>query len=113
MRDLLASKDAAAREAVELFVFRIARETAAMAASLGGIDGFVFTAGIGEHAAEIRAMVCERLAWLGAKLDPAANETGEGRIAAAGSQIDLWVIPTNEEAVIARQTLATIGDKQQ
>ena len=88
-------------------------ETAAMAASLGGIDGFVFTAGIGEHAAEIRAMVCARLAWLGAKLDPAANAKGEGRIAAADSKIDLWVIPTNEEAVIARQTLAIIGEKQE
>ncbi len=113
MRDLLASNDAPAREAVELFVFRIARETAAMAASLGGIDGFVFTAGIGEHAAEIREMVCARLAWLGAKLDPAANAKGEGRIATTDSKIDLWVIPTNEEAVIARQALSIIGATQE
>ena len=109
MRTLLASKEPAARDAVELFVFRIAQLTGALAGSLGGLDGFVFTAGIGEHATEVRAMVCARLGWLGAVLDPAANARGEGSIAAAESRIGLWVIPTDEEAVIARHTIDTIA----
>ena len=92
MRILLGSQDPAAREAVELFVFRIARETAALAASMGGLDGFVFTAGIGEHAAEIRAMVCERLRWLGVAAD------GPG-------PASVHVIPTDEEMMIAMHTL--------
>ncbi|HUZ63551.1 MAG TPA: acetate/propionate family kinase, partial [Acetobacteraceae bacterium] len=79
MRALLASADPHAAEAIALFVFRIARETGALAAALGGLDGFVFTAGIGEHAAPVREAVCARLGWLGARLDPAANARGEGR----------------------------------
>jgi acetate kinase len=109
MRALLASPDPAAREAVELFAFRIARETGALVSSLGGLDGFVFTAGIGEHAAEIRAMVCARLAWLGAEMDQGANARGETSIAAPQSRIGLWVIPTDEEAMIARHTLDVIA----
>jgi len=69
----------------------------------------VFTAGIGEHAAEVRAMVCARLAWLGAAMDPAANATGGASIAAPESKIGLWVIPTDEESMIARHTLDVIG----
>ncbi|MBL6456334.1 acetate/propionate family kinase [Belnapia sp. T6] len=113
MRDLLASDTAAAREAVELFVFRLAREASALAASLGGLDGIVFTAGIGEHAPAIRAAACERLAWLGLVLDPAANARGEMVISAPSSRVRALVIPTNEEAMIARHTLRTLAASRQ
>jgi acetate kinase len=105
MRELLASPDPRAREAIELFVHRIVREAAALTSALGGLDGVVFTAGIGEHAAEIRAMVAERLAWLGAELDPAANARHAPVISAPVSRLQLRVIPTDEEAMIARHTL--------
>jgi acetate kinase len=108
MRVLLESSTAAPREAVELFVFRIAREAAALAGSLGGLDGFVFTAGIGEHAAKIRAAVCDRLAWLGVAMDPTANSTHADRISTADSYIEVRVIPTDEEAMIVRHTLETL-----
>ena len=109
MRVLLASADPRARDAVELFVFRVARETAALAASLGGLDGFVFTAGIGEHAAEIRSLVCERLRWMGVVPDPAANAGGAGRISAASGAVEVHVVPTDEEAMIAQHTLACVA----
>ena len=99
MRILLGSPDPAAKEAGELFVFRIARETAALAASMGGLDGFVFTAGIGEHAAEIRTMVCERLHWLGV----AADGTGPASV---------HVIPTDEEMMIAMHTLECLQGQE-
>ncbi len=105
MRTLLASSQPPARAAVDLFVFRIAKETAAMAASLEGLDGLVFTGGIGEHAAKIRSMVCGRLHWLGLTLDETANSAGAGRISAACSRVDIHVVPTDEEATIARHTL--------
>ena len=108
MRALLASPDPRAREAVDLFVFRIARQAGAMAASLGGLDGFVFTAGIGEHAAPVREAVCARLGWLGARLDPAANARGEERISTPDSKLAVWVIPTDEEAMIAHHTMETL-----
>ena len=108
MRVLLESSAIEAQEAVELFVFRIARETAALAGSLGGLDGFVFTAGIGEHAAEIRTAVCARLAWLGVAIDPAANSNHAGRISTADAQVEVRVIPTDEEAMIVRHTLETL-----
>lgn len=75
-----------------------------MAASLGGLDGFVFTGGIGENAAEARAMVCERLRWLGVELDAAVNNGGTGRISTQHSRVEVHVIPTDEEATIARHT---------
>jgi len=103
MQVLLASDDPAAREAVDLYVFRIVREIGALAASMGGLDGVVFTAGVGEHAPAIRQRVCARLDWLGASLDAAANERG-GRISDAASRLALWAAPTDEEQVIARQT---------
>ncbi len=103
MRTLAASADPAAREAVALFVFRLAREAAGMAASLGGVDGLVFTGGIGEHDAALRTAACARLAWLGIRLDPAATK---GRISAPGSAVEVWVIPTDEESVILSQTLS-------
>ena len=106
MRELLGSDAQAARDAVELFVFRIARETAAMAASLGGIDGFIFTAGIGEHAPEIQDAVCARLRWLGVTL----GERGPGtRISAAGSKVEVHVIATDEEAMIGQHTVQTLA----
>ena len=104
MRDLLADPCEFAREAVALFVFRVARELCAMLAALGGLDGIVFTAGIGENAPELRRQVCERLAWLGIELDAAANAAGTGCISAQSSPIEVWVVPTDEEAMIAWHT---------
>ena len=109
MRDLLGSADIHAREAVELFVFRIAREAAALAGTLGGLDGFVFTAGVGEHAAPIRQAVCERLAWLGVVADPDANARRADTISAAASRVEVRVIPTNEEIMIVRHTIGVLG----
>ena len=109
MRTLLASSDPAARNAIDLFVFRIARETGALISSLGGLDAFVFTAGIGENAAPIRAMVAQRLAWLGAQLDDGANTAAAALISTPDSSLQLRVIPTNEEAMIARHTLRLLG----
>ena len=109
MRDLLASDDPRAAFAVDHFVHRCALHAGQLAAALGGLDAFVFTAGIGEHAPEVRARIAERLVWLGAELDPAANEAGELRISAAASRVALFVIPTDEELMIARQTLALLG----
>ncbi len=101
MRTLLASGDPAAKLAVEVYVRRIVREIGAMAAEIGGIDALVFTAGIGENAAPIRAAVVEGCAWLGCALDKAANETGGLCITEATKRPPAYVIPTNEEAVIA------------
>jgi acetate kinase len=105
MRELLGSAEADARKAIELFVFRIAREAAALVGSLGGLDGFVFTAGVGEHAPEIRSAVCERMAWLGVVIDASANIRHASRISTPDSLVDVRVIGTNEEAIIARHTL--------
>jgi acetate kinase len=109
MRDLLASREPAARLAVDYFVYRAAREIGSMAAVLRGIDGLVFTAGVGENSAEIRRRIGEASAWLGLALDPRANESGGPRISAAGSRISAWVIPTNEELMIARHTGTLLG----
>lgn len=105
MRALLESDDPRARFAVELFVYRIGREIGSLAAALGGLDALVFTAGIGEHAAPVRAAVCEKAAWLGVELDLAANDAGGPRISTETSRVAAWVIPTNEELMIARHTL--------
>lgn len=106
VRDLLASSDPKARLALDYFVYRIGREIGSFAAALGGIDGLVFTAGIGENSPEMRARICERAAWLGVRLDEAANRSGKTRISAVGSRPSVWVIPTNEERIIAEHTLA-------
>lgn len=106
MRDLLDSRAPAAREAVGLYIHRAAREAAALAASLEGLDGLVFTGGVGENLPRIRALICARLGWLGVSLDAAANARGAGRISSADSGVAVWVIPTDEEIVIARQAAA-------
>jgi len=108
MRDLLASDDPKAAQAIDLFVWRICRELGALAAALGGLDGLVFTAGIGERSAEIRARVCARAAWLGIELDDKANRSGGPRISTSASKIAVYAIPTDEELMIARHTLAVL-----
>ena len=108
MRILLTSPEGHAKDAIELFVFRIAREVGALASSLGGLDGLVFTAGIGEHAPAIRAMVAARLGWLGVEIDPDANALNAALISTPRSSIDIRVLPTDEEAMIAQHTLETI-----
>jgi acetate kinase len=109
MRALLASADPRAQDAINLFVYRIAREVGALTSSLEGLDGLVFTAGIGEHAPEIRASVAARLAWLGAEIDPDANAKNAAVISTPASRIEVRVIPTDEEMMIARHTLDAIG----
>jgi acetate kinase len=109
MRDLLASSDPAARLAVDYFVYRAAKEIGALAAVLGGIDALVFTAGIGENSAEIRRRICESSGWLGVELDPEANTRKDLRISRPGSRVSAWVIPTNEELMIARHTWSLLG----
>jgi acetate kinase len=109
MRDLLGSPEPAARLAVDYFVYRAAKEIGALAAVLGGIDGLVFTAGIGENSAEVRSRICEASAWLGIELDAEANQAPGTRISRTGSRVSAWVIPTNEELIIARHTAALLG----
>ncbi|HVE21704.1 MAG TPA: acetate/propionate family kinase [Acidocella sp.] len=109
MRALLASPEPAAAQAVELFAYSAARHAGALAAALGGVEGLVFTAGIGEHAPEIRAAICARLGWLGAKLSPEANAANAPVISAEDSRIEIRVIPTDEEAMIARHCLTFCG----
>lgn len=101
MRTLLASDQPEAEEAVNLFCYRIVREIGSLAAAAGGVDGIVFTGGIGEHAAEVRRRVCEQLGWLGAHLDLEANANDEIHIGATQSSVELLVIPTNEELMMA------------
>jgi acetate kinase len=109
IRVLLASDAPPAKMAVDYFVYHTARTAGALAVSMGGIDGMVFTAGIGEHSVPVRARVLERLAWLGFEADEAANARGKGRITAAGSRLPAFVIPTDEERVVARETMELVG----
>lgn len=109
MRDLLGRSEPAARLAVDYFVYRAAKEIGALAAVLGGVDALVFTAGIGENSAEIRQRICESSAWLGIELDQAANTERNSRISTSRSKVSVWVIPTNEELMIARHTGALLG----
>jgi acetate kinase len=108
MRVLLASTDPHARDAVALFCYRIGRELGSLAAALAGLDAIVFTAGIGEHAAPVRDAVCRGAAWLGVELDAAANAGGGPRISTPASRVTAWVIPTDEELMIARHTRALL-----
>jgi len=104
MRALLRSEEPRARLAIEYFVYRAAKEIGAMAAVLGGVDALVFTAGIGQHAAEVRRRIVDASAWHGLELDTSKNDTHGPRITAPGSRVSAWVIPTNEELMIARHT---------
>jgi acetate kinase len=109
MRELLASPAPDAARAIELFVYRIAREIGSLAAALGGLEALVFTAGIGEHAAPIRARVCEASQWLGIALDADANQRGGPRISVEGGEVEVWVIPTDEEQMIGQHTRARLA----
>ena len=109
MRALLASTEPAARLAVDYFVYRAAKEIGALAAVLGGIDGLVFTAGIGENSAEVRKRICQASAWLGIELDDESNTRQGPRISTTASAVSAWVIPTNEELMIARHTGLLLG----
>lgn len=109
MRDLLASNAPEARLALDYFVYRATKEIGSLAAVLGGIDGFVFTAGIGENSPEIRRRICEASSWLGLELDPTANASGGPRISTPHSKVSAWVVPTNEELMIARHTGSLLG----
>ena len=109
MRVLLASTEPRAAEAVDLYVYRAVTQAGGLVAALDGLDALVFTAGIGEHAAPVRERICRGLAWLGLEFDPAANARDGPRISREGSPVSAWVIPTNEELMIARHTLQVIG----
>jgi acetate kinase len=109
MRTLLASDAPRAKLAVDLYVYRIARELGSLSAALSGLDAIVFTGGIGENSAQIRERVCRDAAWLGVQLDAAANQAGGPRISAAASRTAVWVLPTNEELMIARHTRRVLG----
>jgi acetate kinase len=112
MRVLEASTEPGAKAAIDLFVHRIGRELGALAAALGGLDAIVFTAGIGENSAMLRERVCRAATWLGVELDVEANHAGGPRIGTAGSRVAIWVIPTNEELMIARHTQAVLAVDQ-
>ena len=105
MRALLASSEPGARAAIDLYVYRIGRELGSLAAALGGLDAIVFTAGIGENSAVLRARVCNDARWIGVELDPAANDSGGPRISTAAGGISVWAIPTNEADRAATQAL--------
>jgi acetate kinase len=109
MRDLLGRNESEARLAVDYFVFRAAKEIGALAAALRGVDALVFTAGIGENSAEIRKRISEASAWLGIELDDAANAARGPRISKPHSKVSVWVIPTNEELMIAQHTHSLLG----
>ncbi|HEX5391980.1 MAG TPA: acetate/propionate family kinase [Rhodocyclaceae bacterium] len=109
MRTLLESDAPSAKEAVELFCYRLVREMGSLIAALGGLDGIVFTGGIGEHAAPVRAAACHQLAWLGVTVDQEANAHNAQRISAPSSRVEVLVIPTNEEWMLARHAVEIVG----
>jgi|SRR5271157_4632703 len=108
MRELLASDSPLAAEAIDLFVYHIRRELGSLVAALGGLDVLVFTAGIGEHAPSIRARVCQDAQWLGVQLDERANLSGGPKISTDDSAVSVWVIPTDEDLMIARHTINVV-----
>jgi len=109
MRTLEASDDPRARRAIDLFAYRIGRELGSLAAALGGLDAIVFTAGIGENSRALRERVCRDAEWLGVQVDVEANQRGSACISTPQSRVSAWVIPTNEEITIARQTREILG----
>ncbi len=112
VRTLLASPDPSSKHALDLFVYRIGRELGGLAAALGGLDSLVFTGGIGENAVTIRAQVCRNASWLGLKFDSEANNKGGPRISGLESPVSAWVIPTNEELMIALHTRRLLGSNK-
>jgi hypothetical protein len=109
MRKLLDSNDPRAALAIDLYVYRISRELGSLAAALGGLDALIFTAGIGENSAAIRERVCRDAAWTGLDFDAQANADGKPCISASQSRVSAWVVPTNEELMIARHTQRLLG----
>jgi acetate kinase len=112
MRELLSSSSPQAKFAVDYFVYRAGLNAGMLTAALGGLDAFVFTAGIGERSVIIRARIAKALAWCGVVLDEAANERSEQMISTSGSRVGVYVVPTDEELMIARHTLALLKDRQ-
>jgi acetate kinase len=110
LRDLHASDDPKAAEAIDYFVYRIGQTLGALCASIGGLDALVFTAGVGENDAEIRARVCHDAAWLGVLIDADANAAGAPCISPPGQHPSVWVIPTDEERMIATHTLRVVRE---
>lgn len=108
MRTLLASDEPRAQEAIELFVYRAGREIGSLASALGGLDAVIFTGGIGEHSAAIRAKVCRQAAWLGLELDDSANAATATRISKPDSRLSAWIVPTDENLMIAHHTLRQV-----
>jgi acetate kinase len=108
MRTLLSSSDPRAAEAIDLFTFEVAKAVCAMALTLQGLDCLVFTGGIGEHAAIVRALSCYRLRWLGVELDASANGGDAGLVSLDTSSVEIRVIPTSEETTIARHVLPMV-----
>jgi acetate kinase len=108
VRELEKSSDPRAHFALDVFAYRIGLLAGQLAAALGGLDAFVFTAGIGENSSSVRASVVERLSWLGAVLNPQANAAHEMSVAASDSRIGIYVVPTDEELMIARHTVALL-----
>jgi acetate kinase len=109
MRALEASREPGAKAAIDLFVYRIGRELGSLSAALGGLDAIVFTAGIGEHSASLRERVCMDAAWLGVALDRDANARHASRISVPASRVAVYVVPTNEELMIARHTRSVLA----
>jgi acetate kinase len=111
MRELQSSVEPGAALAIDYFVYRIGLHAGMLAAALGGLDAFVFTAGIGENSPTIRARVADRLAWLGAALDPAANAERRALLSKSDSRVALWLVPTDEELMIARHTISVLAGR--
>ena len=109
MRTLEESSEPDAKLAIDLFAYRIGRELGSLVAALGGLDAIVFTAGIGENSRSLRERVCRDASWLGIELDAAANQANGPRISTAASRVSAWVIPTNEELMIARHTRSLLA----
>ena len=109
MRILLSSNESDAAEAIEIFCYRVSRELGSLAAALGGLDAVVFTGGVGEHAAAVRGSICQSSAWLGIEIDTDANQVNATRISTNDSKVSVWVIPTDEEQVIARHTATVLA----
>jgi acetate kinase len=109
MLELLDNREPSAREAVNLFIYRFRLELGAMAAALGGLEALVFTGGIGQNSSEVRSLACQTSRWLGVEIDEAANAAGGPRISSAASRVSVWMIPTDEERMIAEHALAAVS----